>query len=313
MHVTAIKVQIGPVSRDMSALPLPSTSNEPLRIFTVLPGSTPPPPPPAVELVYHNEGRGLTVYRGDSLALLDRLIAERPEGVFDMIFADPPYFLSSGGQTCRNGKRACVDKGDWDTTQGPEFIHAFNLAWLEKCRRALKPNGTIFVSGTHHVILSVGFAMQQLGFKILNDIAWQKTNPPPNLGCRCFTHSTETLLWAAKSESSKHCFNYGEMKRVTGKQMQTVWRMSAPGVSEKTHGRHPTQKPLALLERCILAATEPGALVFDPFLGGGTTLVAAARTGRRGVGCDLDPAFADLAIRRLTDSGDSSSGLKLHT
>ena len=177
----------------------------------------------------------------------------------------------------------------------------------------LKPNGTIFVSGTHHVILSVGFAMQQLGFKILNDIAWQKTNPPPNLGCRCFTHSTETLLWAAKSESSKYCFNYADMKRVSGKQMQTVWRMSAPGVSEKTHGRHPTQKPLALLERCILAATEPGTLVFDPFLGGGTTLVAAARTGRRGVGCDLDPAFADLAIRRLTDGGDSSSGLKLHT
>lgn len=286
-HVTTIKVRTGPVSRDMRALSLPST-------------------PTTVELAYQDENRGLTVYRGDSLALLDRLTAEHPEGLFDMIFADPPYFLSSGGHTCKGGRRASVDKGDWDKTRGPEFIHAFNLAWLARCQRALKPNGTIFVSGTHHVIFSVGFAMQQLGFKILNDIAWEKPNPPPNLGCRCFTHSTETLLWAAKSGNSKHCFNYQDMKRVTGKQMKTVWGMAAPGASEKTHGKHPTQKPLALLERCILAATKPGDLVFDPFLGGGTTLVAAARTDRKAVGCDLDSAFADLTIRRLKDSSDDT-------
>ena len=191
----------------MSTNALPAAQPEPRPVFTVLPGAATPPPPPAVELAYHDEGRGLTVWQGDSLALLDRLNAEHPEGVFDLIFADPPYFLSGGGQTCRGGKRACVDKGEWDRVQGPEFIHAFNLAWLGKCRRALKPNGTMFVSGTHHVIFSAGFAMQQLGFKLLNDIAWEKTNPPPNLGCRCFTHSTETLLWAAKSANSKHCFN----------------------------------------------------------------------------------------------------------
>ena len=290
----------------MSATPAPSAPTETRPVFTVLPGAT-PPPPPAVELAHHDEGRGLTVYRGDSLALLDRINAEHPEGLFDLIFADPPYFLSGGGQTCRGGKRACVDKGEWDRVQGPEFIHAFNLAWLEKCRRALKPNGTMFVSGTHHVIFSAGFAMQQLGFKLLNDIAWEKTTPPPNLGCRCFTHSTETVLWAAKSANSKHCFNYQDMKRVNGKQMKTVWRMAAPGASEKTHGKHPTQKPLALLERCILAASNPGEFVFDPFLGAGSTLVAAARTGRRAMGCDLDPAHAALAVRRLTDGGRSAA------
>jgi len=282
----------------MSAIPAPNQT-ETRPVLTVLPGGNPPPPTAA--LAFHDERRGLTVWQGDSLALLDRLNAEHPEGVFDCIFADPPYFLSGGGQTCRGGKRACVDKGEWDRIQGPDFIHSFNLSWLEKCRRALKADGTMFVSGTHHVIFSAGFAMQQLGFKILNDLTWEKNNPPPNLGCRCFTHSTETVLWAAKSEHSKHRFNYQDMKRVSGKQMKTVWRMGAPGASEKTHGKHPTQKPLALLERCILAATQPGDFVFDPFMGAGTTLVAAARAGRRAMGCDLDPAYAALAIRRLSD------------
>lgn len=268
---------------------------------------TPQPTTPTVNLTYHDASRGLSVYQGNSLDLLDQLTAEHPEGVFDLIFADPPYFLSSGGQTCQGGKRASVDKGDWDKTQGPDVIHAFNLAWLARCQRALKPNGSIFVAGTHHCIFSVGFAMQQLGFKVLNDIVWEKPNPPPNLGCRCFTHSTETLLWAAKSAQSRHCFNYGAMKQVTGKQMKTVWRMGAPGASEKQHGKHPTQKPLALLERCLLAATQPGDLVFDPFLGSGTTLAAAAKTNRRAMGCDLSEAYAQLTIRRLAgDRGTAS-------
>ena len=240
-----------------------------------------------------------------------------PKGRFDAIFADPPYFLSNGGISCHAGKMVKVDKGDWDKSRGPELNHEFNLEWLKRCQHVLKPNGTIWITGTHHVIFSIGYAMQQLGFKILNDIAWEKPNPPPNLSCRYFTHSTETILWAAKNEKSKHVFNYQEMRKVTGKQMKTVWRkdefatvaqrhrdeaanekenvgrpqdlgdsvplwqnpiwtMTAPSSGEKTFGKHPTQKPVTLIERCLLASTNEGDLVLDPFLGGGTTAVAAS-------------------------------------
>ncbi|HET7624466.1 MAG TPA: site-specific DNA-methyltransferase, partial [Verrucomicrobiae bacterium] len=284
------------------------------------------------------------LYQNNCLAVLDAIAAKYPEGRFDMIFADPPYFLSNGGITCHAGKMVSVHKGDWDKSQGPELNHEFNRAWLERCRNVLKPNGTIWVSGTHHVIFSVGFAMQQLGFKILNDIAWEKPNPPPNLSCRYFTHSTETILWAAKSEKSKHVFNYAEMRKVTGKQMKTVWRsgggmnglvderinekntdaqstnpnihssnnpttqdtdalspiwtMQAPGRAEKEHGKHPTQKPVALVQRCIEASTHKGDWVLDPFLGGGTTAIAALRAGRHFVGIELDAAHVQLAAKR---------------
>jgi DNA modification methylase len=224
------------------------------------------------------------------------------------------------------------------TNRGAEFNHEFNLEWLRRCQRVLKPNGTIWVSGTHHVIFSIGYAMQQLGFKILNDIAWEKPNPPPNLSCRYFTHSTETILWAAKNENSKHVFNYQEMRKVTGKQMKTVWRqeefagpqmgtdetqteknrknicenlrssvaenlspvwtMTAPGREEKEHGKHPTQKPVALIERCLLASTNAGDCVLDPFLGGGTTAIAAVKLNRGCVGIELDFSHIALAIKR---------------
>ncbi len=175
-------------------------------------------------LVFNSEKPFLRLYHGNCLELLDAIAAKYPEGRFDAIFADPPYFLSNGGITCHAGKMVRVDKGDWDKSRGPELNHEFNLEWLRRCQRVLKPNGTIWVSGTHHVIFSIGYAMQQLGYKILNDIAWEKPNPPPNLSCRYFTHSTETILWAAKNEKSKHVFNYQEMRKVTGKQMKTVWR-----------------------------------------------------------------------------------------
>jgi site-specific DNA-methyltransferase (adenine-specific) len=215
-----------------------------------------------------------------------------------MIFADPPYFLSNGGITCHAGKMVAVHKGDWDKSQGAEENHNFNRAWLERCQKMLKPNGTIWVTGTHHVIFSVGYAMQQLGFKILNDIAWEKPNPPPNLSCRYFTHSTETLLWAAKNEKSKHTFNYLAMKAATGKQMKTVWRIAAPGRDEKTFGKHPTQKPVALVERCLLASTNEGDRVLDPFLGGGTTAVTCSRWYRLFIGIELDVTHLQLAARR---------------
>ena len=264
--------------------------------------------------IYRDDAHGIFLYEGDSLEVLDKLAEKHPAGCFDMIFADPPYFLSNGGITCHAGKMVKVDKGDWDKSRGVQENHNFNREWLKRCQRVLKPNGTIWVTGTHHVIFSVGYAMQQLGFKILNDIAWEKPNPPPNLSCRYFTHSTETLIWAAKTEKSTHLFNYSAMKAVTGKQMKTVWRskelteedsmrdvwtISAPGADEKAFGKHPTQKPITLLERCILASTNESDLVLDPFLGGGTTAVACSRLGRMCVGLDLSVEHVKLSADRV--------------
>jgi site-specific DNA-methyltransferase (adenine-specific) len=259
-------------------------------------GSTPQLPTP--KLIYSSDAPFVRLYHGNCLELLDAIAAKYPEGRFDAIFADPPYFLSNGGITCHAGKMVKVDKGDWDKSRGPELNHEFNKEWLARCQRVLKPNGTIWVSGTHHVIFSIGYAMQELGYKILNDIAWEKPNPPPNLSCRYFTHSTEIILWAAKNEKSKHTFNYQDMRKVTGKQMKTVWTMSAPKNSEKAFGKHPTQKPVALVERCILASTNSGDFVLDPFLGSGTTAVAAVRLNRHFIGIELNIAHLSLARTR---------------
>jgi site-specific DNA-methyltransferase (adenine-specific) len=175
-------------------------------------------------LAYRDDARGLYFYHGDCLEVMDTLLAKHPHGVFDLIFADPPYFLSNGGITCHAGKMVKVDKDAWDQSRDPELNHEFNTAWLARCQALLKPHGTLWVSGTHHVIFSVGYAMQQLGMKLLNQVTWQKPNPPPNLACRYFTHSTETILWAAKNTKNKHVFNYPAMKAANGgKQMKDVW------------------------------------------------------------------------------------------
>jgi site-specific DNA-methyltransferase (adenine-specific) len=249
-------------------------------------------PAPAFDDPKHH----LRLYQGDCLEILSSI----PESSVDLVFADPPYFLSNGGITCHAGKMVSVHKGDWDKSQGPAANHAFNTAWLAACQRVLKPNGSIWVSGTSHVIHSVGFAMQQLGFKLLNDISWVKPNPPPNLSCRYFTHATETLIWAAKDKKSRHTFNYKLMKEANrGKQMKSVWEIRPPESWEKKFGKHPTQKPVALLERILLASTNEGDLVLDPFLGGGTTLVAAFRLRRHALGCELSAEFLTLSLRRL--------------
>jgi len=258
------------------------------------------------------------LHHADCLLLMNELVGVFPDGVFDMIFVDPPYFLSSGGITCQAGRMVSVDKGDWDKTAGIEYVHRFNTEWLSLCQRLLKPNGTIWVTGTHHVAFSVGFAMQQLGFKILNDITWEKPNPPPNLSCRYFTHSTETVIWASKNKKSKHVFNYPVMRQQAGgKQMKTVWRrdelpyipeeeafiwtMTSPARSEKTLGKHPTQKPVRLVERCILASTSPGDLVMDCFAGSGTTGIACLNSHRKCVLIEQEKAFIEVAKARLGD------------
>ena len=254
----------------------------------------------ANDCVLADEERKAAVVVGNTLEVMDALIERYPNGVFDTVFADPPYFLSNGGISCQNGRMVKVDKGSWDKSAGADVNHAFNREWLSRCQQLLKKDGTIWVSGTAHVIHSIGFAMQQLGMRMLNDITWEKPNPPPNLGCRNFTHATETIIWAAKTEKSKHKFNYAEMKEENGgKQMKSVWRMTAPSGEEKTHGKHPTQKPLALMSRCIRASTDSGDFVFDPFLGSGSTGVAAVREGRRFFGVEQMPEYAELAVRRI--------------
>src|SRR6266850_2458547 len=249
-------------------------------------------PAPAFDDPKHH----LRIYHGDCLDLL----AQIPESTVDLVFADPPYFLSNGGITCHAGKMVSVHKGDWDKSRGPDANHEFNRSWLAAAQRVLKPNGSIWVSGTSHVIHSVGFAMQQLGFKLLNDISWVKPNPPPNLSCRYFTHATETLIWAAKDKKSRHTFNYKLMKETNrGKQMKSVWEIRPPETWEKKFGKHPTQKPVALLERILLASSNEGDLVLDPFLGGGTTLLTAFHLRRHALGCELSAEFLSLSLRRL--------------
>ncbi len=253
------------------------------------------------EVAWQSRDKKSRLYHGDLFELANGFQDES----FDCIWTDPPYFLSNGGVTCASGKRVSVNKGMWDRSNGLSVDHEFNRRWLSLCYRLLKPTGTIWVSGTAHVYFSVGMALQEIGFRLLNDIVWEKPNPPPNLGCRCFTHATEMVLWATKAVKGRkpsYTFNYAAMRAANqGKQMKNVWRMYAPSKQEKELGKHPTQKPLELITRCLEASTREGDVVFDPFSGSGSTGVAALATGRHFVGCELQRSYVDLARRRLAE------------
>lgn len=224
---------------------------------------------------------------------------------FDMIFADPPYFLSNGGISLQSGKVVCVDKGSWDKGKSQADMMSFNKEWLRLCRDKLKDNGTIWISGTYHNIFSVANCLIELGYKILNVITWQKTNPPANISCRFFTYSTEFVIWARKMQKVPHKFNYELMKRLNdGKQMTDVWRMPAIGRWEKTCGKHPTQKPLRLLVRMILASTDEGDWILDPFSGSATTGIAANLCGRRFASVEQDEAFCQMGRARREEIED---------
>lgn len=254
---------------------------------------------------YFKDG-DFTLYNGDCLNILKQI----PENSVDMVFADPPYMLSNGGFTVHAGKMVSVNKGDWDKSNGVKQDFEFHLSWIQEVRRVLKPNGTLWISGTYHSIYQCGFALQVAGFHVLNDIAWFKPNASPNLSCRFFTASHETLIWARKEKKAKHTFNYGEMKNGTwpedalkkpGLQMRSVWSMGTPKPSEKVHGKHPTQKPIDLLRRVVLSSTNKGDVILDPFAGSSTTGLAAVMNGRKFVGIDMDKKFLDLSIKRFKD------------
>lgn len=250
------------------------------------------------ENLHYTHSAGFDLLNGDSLELLEDFDDE----CVDMVFADPPYFLSNGGVTCENGEMVSVDKGRWDRSEGIQANHEFNMKWLEECQRVLKPNGTLWVTGTQHIIYSLGYALQSLDYKILNDIAWFKVNPPPNLSCRYFTHGTETIIWAARDHDAKYTFNYEKMKEMNGgKQMKNLWKIMSPRKDEKKHGKHPTQKPMKLLNRIVLAASNPGDLILDPFCGSSTTGIAATQKGRRFVGIEQSDEYLELSIDRFED------------
>lgn len=245
---------------------------------------------------YYYEEQDFKLIQGDSFKILKGI---QPKSV-DMIFADPPYFLSSDGISCSGGKMVSVNKGDWDKSICIEEKHKFNRKWIKLCYQVLKDNGTIWISGTMHNIYSIGMALEQEGFKIINNITWKKLNPPPNISCRFFVHSTETILWAKKDiKNAKHKFNYSLMRELNdGKQMKDVWESSLTKPSEKKWGKHPTQKPMEILEKIILASTDENDLILDPFNGSGTTGIVANRLNRKYIGIEKEKEFLDLTIRR---------------
>ncbi len=239
---------------------------------------------------------------GDSFELLSQFNHK-----FDMVFADPPYFLSNGGLSIQNGKIVSVNKGTWDKSYGFDYINDFNRKWLSLVREKMKDDATIWVSGTMHNIFSVGQILSELGFKILNVITWEKTNPPPNFSCRFFTHSTEQIIWARKHEKVPHYFNYELMKTLNDdKQMKDVWKLPAISTWEKSCGKHPTQKPLSVLTRLILASTKPDAWILDPFTGSSTTGIAANLANRRFLGIDKEREFLEISKNRKLEIENST-------
>ncbi|MBD5356447.1 MAG: site-specific DNA-methyltransferase [Bacteroides sp.] len=246
---------------------------------------------------YKSDDRAFTLVHGDCFEVLPQF-----DFKFDMIFADPPYFLSNGGISYHAGKVVCVDKGEWDKGGTPESIMEFNRKWLTLCREKLKDNGTIWISGTHHNIFVIANLLTELGYKILNVITWAKTNPPPNISCRFFTYSTEFILWARKYPKIPHKYNYELMKAINdGKQMTDVWCLPTIGRWEKSCGKHPTQKPLALLTRIILASTDENDWILDPFAGSSTTGIAANLCGRRFLGIEREIEYTFLSKARRVE------------
>ena len=255
---------------------------------------------------YYTE-KNARIFHGDAMEIMRSI----PDESVDLIFADPPYNLSNDGFTCHAGRRVSVNKGQWDKSKGIEQDYEFHYNWIEACRRVLKEDGSLWVSGTYHSIYACGFALQSQGWHLLNEICWYKPNAAPNLACRMFAASHETLIWARKTKKAKHKFNYELMKKTEwagdlikkpNRQMRSVWAINTPKNREKKYGKHPTQKPESLLERIILACTDEKDIVLDPFCGSATTGVAAVRNDRNFIGIDSEEEYlSKIAVKRLHD------------
>ncbi len=240
---------------------------------------------------FKSQDKNFYLLKGDTMDLLPKINHK-----FDMVFADPPYFLSNNGLSIQSGQVVSVNKGKWDKSYGFDYINKFNYKWLKQVRELMKDDATIWISGTMHNIFSIGQILTELDFKILNIITWQKTNPPPNFSCRYFTYSTEQIIWARKSKKVPHYYNYELMKQLNGnKQMQDVWKLPAIAKWEKSCKKHPTQKPLSVLTRLILASTKPNAWILDPFTGSSTTGIASNLANRRFLGIDKETEFLEIS------------------
>lgn len=236
------------------------------------------------------------VVHGDAADVLRSL----PENSIGCLWADPPYFLSGSGTTCRGGMRAPVAKGGWDLPRTWEDQVKFHARWLSAGSHALRHDGSIWVAGSHHSIAAVRAAAEFCGrLKVQNEVVWAKTNPPPNLGCRCFVHAHEYVLWMTPTWG-RHVFRYKAMKARNGnKQMGDVWIMSSPRV--KGRPRHPAEKPISLVSRCVDATCPEQGLVVDPFCGSGTTSIASMRSeyGLASLGVDSDMSWVTVARDRI--------------
>lgn len=248
-------------------------------------------------MYYKSTDGNFMLYKGDSRQILRYLT-----GQVDVIFADPPYFLSNGGKKIQGARMVSVNKGDWDASKSIEQIDAFNQEWIDACKPLLKENGTIWVCGTFHNIYSVEKCLKNAGFAIINVITWQKSDPTPTWGELHFNFSSEYIIWARKNPISKHYFNYDLIKQLNGGTlMPDVWKLPTVGLWEKTCGKHPTQKPLRLLYRILIASTKVGETILDPFAGSCTSGIAANLLNRKFIGIDLNDEYLNLAIRRRTE------------
>ena len=248
-------------------------------------------------MYYQSTDKNFSLYKGDSLQILSQISNQ-----FDMIFADPPYFLSNGGKKIQGRRMVSVNKGEWDKKKSSDDIDKFNQEWINQCKPLLKDNGTIWVCGTYHNIFSVEKCLRNAGFRIINIITWQKSDPTPTWGNLHFNFSSEYIIWAKKTPVANHYFNYELMKQLNGgKLMPDVWRLPTVGLWEKTCGKHPTQKPLRLLYRIILASTKVGDIILDPFAGSSTTGIAANLLGRKFIGIEQDEDFLLLGKKRKMD------------
>lgn len=256
---------------------------------------------------YFNDKDNFILYEGECNSVMENLTEQ-----VDMIFADPPYFLSNQKKTTAFGKQKIRDKGEWDHVLTWEEINAFNKEWLSNCRKLLKDTGTIWVCGTYHNIYSVEQCLIELGFKILNIVVWQKIDPPPTPFGGRLNFSAEYIVWARKNENVTHCFNYELLRQLNGGvEMPDVWKFARPGFWERSCGKHPTQKPLRLLYRILQTCTREGFTVLDPFAGSCTTGIAANLMGRKFIGIDMNKEYLDYGIRRKNEISDAAKADKI--